>query len=43
MSETPWRVQRPAPTLGQHTGEVLADIGITREELARLFSAGVAA
>ena len=25
MSETPWRVNRPAPLLGQHTGEVLAE------------------
>jgi benzylsuccinate CoA-transferase BbsE subunit len=43
LSETPWRIQRPAPTLGQHTAEVLGELGISREEVARLFCAGVAA
>lgn len=43
LSATPWRLQRPAPLLGEHTGEVLAEIGITREEVARLYSAGVVA
>ena len=43
LSETPWRMQRPAPTLGQHTAEVLAKVGIAPAELAQLFSAGVAA
>lgn len=27
FSETPGRIRRPAPTLGQHTGEVLSEIG----------------
>jgi benzylsuccinate CoA-transferase BbsE subunit len=38
LSATPWRVQRPAPTLGQHTGEILSEIGFdleTREVLLR--------
>ena len=26
----------PAPTLGQHTDEVLRELGVTDEELARL-------
>jgi benzylsuccinate CoA-transferase BbsE subunit len=43
LSETPWRIQRAAPTLGQHTAEVLGELGISREEVARLYSAGVAA
>ena len=25
MERTPWRLSRPAPKLGEHTGEVLAD------------------
>jgi len=43
----PWRmrnssqaVERPAPTLGQHTDEVMADIGYSPEETARLREAG---
>ncbi len=43
LSATPWRLQRPAPGLGQHTSEVLAEIGITRDEVARLYAAGVVA
>jgi benzylsuccinate CoA-transferase BbsE subunit len=43
LSATPWRVRRPAPTLGQHTAEVLGGIGVAREDVARLFSMGVAA
>jgi crotonobetainyl-CoA:carnitine CoA-transferase CaiB-like acyl-CoA transferase len=43
LSSTPWRLQRPAPGLGQHTSEVLAEIGITRDEVARLYAAGVVA
>ena len=43
MSATPWRVTRSAPLLGEHTAEVLGEIGIGQEDVARLFSAGVAA
>jgi CoA:oxalate CoA-transferase len=42
LSETPGRVERLAPELGQHTEEVLMDIcGYTWDELARLREEGV--
>jgi crotonobetainyl-CoA:carnitine CoA-transferase CaiB-like acyl-CoA transferase len=34
FSDTPGKVQRPAPVLGQHTGEVLAEIGYSKEQIA---------
>lgn len=43
LSATPWRIRCPAPALGQHTAEVLAEIGISADELSRLTSAGVVA
>ena len=43
LSRTPWRLQRPAPALGEHTSEVLAEIGIAPDEVARLYSARVVA
>lgn len=43
LSATPWRVQRPAPTLGEHTAEVLGEIGIAADEVSRLYSAKVVA
>nr|MDT0665730.1 CoA transferase [Micromonospora sp. DSM 115978] len=36
----PW-LRRAAPTLGQHTDEVLAGLGVTPSELAELAAAGV--
>jgi crotonobetainyl-CoA:carnitine CoA-transferase CaiB-like acyl-CoA transferase len=33
FSETPGKIQRPAPTHGQHTEEVLLEIGYTREQI----------
>ena len=36
LSETPGRINRPAPTLGQHTDEVLADFGYSKQEIAAL-------
>ena len=42
MSATPWSVQAPAPTVGQHNREIYEDkLGIPRSEIARLFAAGV--
>lgn len=35
LEGTPCAVRRPAPELGEHTGEVLAEFGIAREEEAR--------
>lgn len=36
LSETPGRVTRAAPTLGQHTDEVLAELGYSAAEIAEL-------
>jgi crotonobetainyl-CoA:carnitine CoA-transferase CaiB-like acyl-CoA transferase len=33
FSETPGKVQRPAPMLGEHTAEVLLEIGYTKEQI----------
>jgi crotonobetainyl-CoA:carnitine CoA-transferase CaiB-like acyl-CoA transferase len=41
LSETPARVYRPAPTLGQHTDEILAQLGKDAAEIARLRDAGI--
>ena len=42
MSETPWKVLSPAPTLGQHTAEVLHErLGYSDVQLARLRESGV--
>ena len=42
MSATPWSVDSPAPTLGQHNVEVFVDqLGMSKEELEQLVAAGV--
>jgi crotonobetainyl-CoA:carnitine CoA-transferase CaiB-like acyl-CoA transferase len=41
LSETPCLVRRPAPELGAHTGEVLAEIGLETGEIERLKAAKV--
>jgi formyl-CoA transferase len=41
LSRTPTRVRSAAPGLGQHTEEVLAELGIEAEERRRLHEAGV--
>lgn len=42
-SATPAAIRRPAPLLGEHTAEVLKEIGVTAEELDRLVAAGTVA
>jgi crotonobetainyl-CoA:carnitine CoA-transferase CaiB-like acyl-CoA transferase len=41
LSETPGRLRRPAPRLGEHTAEILGQFGIDRATLERLASDGV--
>jgi crotonobetainyl-CoA:carnitine CoA-transferase CaiB-like acyl-CoA transferase len=41
LSETPGKLRRPAPTLGQHTREVLQEIGYSPERIAALAADGV--
>ena len=38
---TPWQVQRPVPELGQHTEEVLLELGYDWEQIVALKEAGV--
>jgi crotonobetainyl-CoA:carnitine CoA-transferase CaiB-like acyl-CoA transferase len=42
-SVTPAAIRRPAPLLGEHTAEVLAEIGVGTDELERLVTAGAVA
>ena len=42
MSATPWRISRPAPRLGQHTREVLAQAGLASGEIDALVASGAA-
>ncbi len=41
LSETPGKLRRPAPTLGQHTRELLDGIGYSAERIAVLAADGV--
>lgn len=41
MNASPWAVRRPAPLLGQHTDEVLAELGRSESEIESLRREGV--
>jgi len=41
LSETPASIDRPAPLIGQHGREILAEYGITGAEIEALLSAGL--
>jgi len=42
-SATPGSIRRPAPLLGEHTAEVLGELGLPKREIDRLAAAGVVA
>jgi crotonobetainyl-CoA:carnitine CoA-transferase CaiB-like acyl-CoA transferase len=42
LSRTPGKVSRPAPVLGQHTREVLAEFGFSASEIEGLVASGAA-
>ena len=40
MSETPATIERPAPLVGQHGREILAEFGLSKEAIADLEKSG---
>jgi len=42
LSASPGKVARPAPLLGQHTREVLAEFGFSSQEIEALLVSGAA-
>jgi benzylsuccinate CoA-transferase BbsE subunit len=40
FSATPWRISRPAPRLGEHNREILAEIGLAPADLQALKATG---
>jgi crotonobetainyl-CoA:carnitine CoA-transferase CaiB-like acyl-CoA transferase len=42
-SATPARLTRPAPLLGEHTAEVLGELGMPRDEIEKLAASGAIA
>ena len=43
MNQSPWQLRRTAPLLGQHTAEVLAELGYDDVAIAALADAGIVA
>jgi crotonobetainyl-CoA:carnitine CoA-transferase CaiB-like acyl-CoA transferase len=41
LERTPWRIRTPAPLLGQHTGDVLRELGYDDARIAEVMSQGV--
>ena len=41
MGATPWAIRRPAPLLGQHTDEILAELGLSESEVGSLRDGGI--
>jgi formyl-CoA transferase len=41
LSETPGEIRAPAPKLGEHTDEVLKEVGFTGEEIAGMRKKGI--
>ena len=41
LSATPGALRRPAPKLGEHTGEVLGRLGVDADQLAALRDEGI--
>jgi crotonobetainyl-CoA:carnitine CoA-transferase CaiB-like acyl-CoA transferase len=42
-SATPGTIRRPAPGLGEHTAEILTELGLPKSEIERLAATGVVA
>lgn len=42
LTETPGSIRTPAPRLGQHSREVLAEVGLAEDEIDTAFSSGLA-
>ena len=42
-SATPASVRRPAPLIGEHTEEILTELGVASDEIERLVAAGIVA
>jgi benzylsuccinate CoA-transferase BbsE subunit len=41
LTKTPWRLSRPSPMLGEHTSEILTELGVEFGSQAALLKAGV--